>query len=388
MKMTSNFSQTGAIRVPMLSVLSVALVALLLWAAYFEIDQTVRAQGQIIPIARTQVIQVADGGVLEKLTVVEGQAVVAGEVLAMLEKERANAGVDESRARVATLGAALARARAEAQEKTPVFSAESRKYPEAVAEQMALYTQKRKGLEADLATLKESLASARDEMQVNESLFATGDIGKLELMRAKRQVTELEGRIESTRNKYLQDARLEATRIQDDLSSTRFKLDERQSVLQHTELTAPMDGVVKSLKINTIGGVLRAGDELMQISPTEGDLVLELKVMPVDIGNLAVGLPASIKLDAFDYSIYGSLNGKLEYISSDTLTEQGQRGEAVAFYRARVTVNRDNHNPKLPRALLKPGMTATVDIQTGSRSVLTYLIKPITKAFQGAASER
>ena len=388
MKKTPYFSQTGAIRVPMLSVLSLALVAGLLWAAYFDIDQTVRAQGQIIPISRTQVIQVADGGVLEKLTVVEGQAVVAGEVLAMLEKERANAGVDESRARVATLGAALTRARAEAQEKTPVFSAESRQYPEAVAEQMALFTQKRKSLDADLATLQESLASARDELQVNESLFATGDISKLELMRAKRQVSELEGRIASTRNKFLQDARLEATKIQDDLSSTRYKLDERQSVLQHTELTAPMDGVVKSLRVNTIGGVLRAGDELMQISPTEGDLVLELKIMPVDIGNLKVGLPASIKLDAFDYSIYGSLLGKLEYISSDTLTEQGQRGEAVVFYRARVTVNRDNHNPKLPRSFLKPGMTATVDIQTGSRSVLTYLIKPITKAFQGAATER
>ena len=156
MKKTPYFSQTGAIRVPMLSVLSLALVAGLLWAAYFDIDQTVRAQGQIIPISRTQVIQVADGGVLEKLTVVEGQTVVAGEVLAMLEKERANAGVDESRARVATLGAALTRARAEAQEKTPVFSAESRQYPEAVAEQMALFMQKRKSLDADLATLQES----------------------------------------------------------------------------------------------------------------------------------------------------------------------------------------------------------------------------------------
>jgi adhesin transport system membrane fusion protein len=126
----------------------------------------------------------------------------------------------------------------------------------------------------------------------------------------------------------------------------------------------------------------------MQISPTAGDLVLELKVMPVDIGSLKVGLPASIKLDAFDYSIYGSLQGKLDYISSDTLTEQGPRGEAAVFYRARVSVNPANANPKLSRSDLKPGMAATVDIQTGSRSVLTYLAKPISKAFQGAGSER
>jgi len=388
MKFYPRSSQTGAVRVRMISVLFFGFALLLVWAALFEIDQTVRAQGQIVPSARTQIIQAADGGVLEKLTVAEGQTVVAGEVLAVLEKERANAGVDESRARVAALAAALTRARAEAQSIAPVFSSESRKYPEVVAEQLALYRQKRLGLEADLATLQETLSSAREELQLNERLFASGDVSRIDLMRAKRQVVELDGKIASTRNKYLQDARQEATKIQDELSSTRFKLDERQSVLQHTELTAPMDGVVKSLKINTIGGVLRAGDELMQISPTEGDLVLELKVMPVDIGSLVVGLPVSIKLDAFDYSIYGSLHGKLEYISSDTLTEQGPKGDVSVFYRARVTVNTSNNNPKLSRADLKPGMTATVDIQTGSRSVLTYLIKPISKAFQGAASER
>lgn len=382
------FRQTGLVQLRMISVLFVGFVLLLVWAAYFEVDQTVRAQGQIVPSARTQIVQAADGGVLEKLMVAEGQTVAAGEVLAVLEKERANAGVDESRARVAALSAALTRARAEAQSVAPVFSSESRKYPEMVAEQLALYRQKRLGLEADVATLQETLGSAREELQLNEGLFASGDVSRLDLMRAKRQVVELEGKITSTRNKYLQEARQEATKIQDELSSTRFKLDERQSVLQHTELIAPMDGVVKSLKINTIGGVLRAGDELMQISPTTGDLVLELKVMPVDIGNLKVGLPASIKLDAFDYSIYGSLKGQLDYLSSDTLTEQGPKGEVAVFYRARVRVNTNNNNPKLSRADLKPGMAATVDIQTGSRSVLMYVTKPITKAFEGAASER
>ncbi len=388
MKNVAFSHQTGAVQFRMISLMFVGFGLMLAWAAFFDIDQTVRAQGAIVPSARTQIVQAADGGVLEKLLVVEGQTVTTGEVLAVLEKNRANAGVDESRARVAALAAALTRARAEAQSLVPVFSSESRQYPEVVAEQMALYRQKRLGLDADIATLQETMASAREELQLNERLFASGDVSRLDLMRAKRQVLELDGKMTSLRNKYLQDARLEATKIQDELSSTRFKLDERESVLQHTELTAPMDGVVKSLKFNTIGGVLRAGDELMQISPTEGDLVLELKVMPADIGSLKLGLPAAIKLDAFDYSIYGSLQGKLAYLSSDTLTEQGPKGDVAVFYRARVTVNPRSANPKLSLADLKPGMAATVDIQTGSRSVLTYLIKPITKAFQGAASER
>jgi adhesin transport system membrane fusion protein len=139
-------------------------------------------------------------------------------------------------------------------------------------------------------------------------------------MRSKRQVVELQGRINAVNNKYLQEARLEIAKLEEELASSRYKLEERQSVLGHTELTSPVAGVVKYLKINTIGGVLRAGDELMQISPTEGGMVIEIKVNPVDIGQLSPNLPATIKLDAFDYSTYGTLQGVLSYVSADTLT--------------------------------------------------------------------
>lgn len=364
------------------------LVSMLAWAALYELDQTVRTQGQIVPGTHTQVIQVADGGVLEQLRVREGDRVKAGQVLAVLEKERANAGVEEGRAKVALLQTSLIRARAEATQQSPDFKTIPKRYADFVQEQTALYQQRLAGLKEDQANLMEALELAKDELRINEKLMETGDISRLELMRAKRQVTDIAGRLSAVKNKYLQDARQEAAKLQDDLSSQTFKLDERKSVLDHTELISPVDGVVKSLRMNTLGGVLRAGDELMQISPTEVDLLLELKVMPVDIGQLLIGLPASIKVDAYDYTIYGALNGKLEYISSDTLSEQGPNGQVTSTYKARVSLDARQANPKLGLHDLKPGMTASVDIQTGSRSVLTYLLKPISKAFQGAASQR
>lgn len=369
-------------------VLFALLVFVLAWAAYFELEQTVHAQGQVMPVTRTQVIQAADGGVLEKLMVHEGESVKAGQVLALLEKERASAGVDEGAAKVAALGAALTRARAEATDQALVFAPALRAFHEFTAEQQQLYLQKRKSLDTELAALQQSLDLASDELELNEKLFATGDISRIELMRAKRQVVELAGRMEAVRNKYLQDARAEAAKLQEELASQRFKLEERQSVLQHTELVSPVDGVVKTLRVTTVGGVLRAGDELMQISPTNVDLMIEAKVPPADIGQLRTGLPVSIKLDAFDSSIYGALQGQLTYISADTLTEQSPNGQTLSFYRVQVRLHAQQSNAKLSLGDLKPGMTAAIDIQTGSRSVLTYLLKPISKAFQGAGSQR
>ena len=378
--------------VSMTALLFAALSAFLAWAALFEIEQTVRAQGQIIPSARTQVIQSADGGVLEKLLVEEGQGVTAGQQLAVLERERSTAGLDESRARQAALTAALIRAQAEAAQRVPEFGVKLQAYPEFVAVQRALYDQRRLGLQEELATVSDALEMAKVELRMNEALFKTGDTSQLEVMRAKRQVGELEGKINATRNKYLQDARAESTKLAEDLASNRYKLDERQSILGKTVLTAPIAGVVKYLKLTTIGGVLRAGDELMQISPTEGEMVFEVKINPVDIGQLSVGLPVSIKLDTFDYSVYGSLEGKLTYLSSDTLVEQSPNGQASAYYRAQVRLDavraKLQPNPKLVDVALKPGMTATVDIRTGNRSVLQYLAKPVYKAFAGAMNER
>ena len=361
---------------------------LMLWAVFFEIDQTVRAMGQVMTSTRTQVIQAADGGVLEKLMVREGQTIKAGQSLAILEKDRANAGVEESYAKSASLQVVLVRAKAESTGVPLRFPKDLLKYKEFIVEQTALYDQKKKSIEMELMTLQESLQMAEQELRMNDKLFKAGDISQLDLMRAKRQVLEFQSKIDTLRNKYKQDAINEAAKVQEELMTQKFKLQERRSVLDHTLIKSPVDGVVKSLKLNTVGGVLRPGDELMQISPTRSELIIEAKVNPADVGQLREGLPATVKIDAFDYTIHGSLTGTLTHISSDTLTESGAAGQSNLYYRAQISLDSAQVNKKLAWTDLKPGMTASVDIRTGYRSILGYIFKPVAKAFEGAGSQR
>jgi membrane fusion protein, adhesin transport system len=374
----------------MLSLVILTVVLFIAWSSWFDIDQTVRAQGQLIPGGRTQVIQVVDGGVLSEIRVQEGDNVKAGQVLAILEPDRARAAFDEAHAKHTALRVVLHRAQAEANGSAPVFGREFAGYPELVAAQMKLYTQRKQSLDDALAMQQEAMALAKEELQMNERLFAGGDISRVEVLRARRQVSDVQARIFDIRNKYLQDARAEAAKQEEEISSQRYRQEDRRYALAQTELTAPVDGVVKYLRVTTVGGVLRAGDELMQISPTDGESLLELKVNPADIGQLQTGMRANIRLDAYDYAIYGSMTGELVYLSSDTLQDQGPNGQPQTYYRARVRLlpNAVAGNPKLQPIVLKPGLTATVDILTGQRSVMRYLIKPIARGLSGALNER
>lgn len=375
-------------RPSLLMILLGLFVAFLAWASWFEIDQTVRAQGVIVTSARTQIIQAADGGVLAGILVHEGQEVKPGQRLAVLEKNRSKAAFEESRSKMAALQAGLIRARAESQGTAPSFPPSLRTYPDFVQAQERLYAQKRDSLRDATAALEGALKLARQELQINQSLLATGDVSRVEVMRAQRQVGELEARMSEATNKYLQEARAEVARLEDELASQRHRLEERRSILEHTELVAPVAGVIKSLRVNTVGGVLRAGDELMQISPTESEVLVEVRVNPADIGQLVLGLPVQIKLDAFDFAVYGMLTGTVQYISSDTLVEQGANNQSMSFYRVRVQLDPRQANPKLAQVQLKPGMTAIIDIRTQTRSVLRYLVKPVIKSFSGALNER
>ena len=365
------------------------LIVFILWASYFEIDQAVRAQGNIIPSARTQIIQVADGGVLKALMVQEGDQVVFGQELAVMEDYGAKATFEEARAKVKTLLAGLLRSKAQGQGEEPVFTQLLPEFAHLVKVQKELFEQQRKSLNDQVNAIKQSLLIAQEEFIMNSALAKTGDISRLDVMRSQREVHELEGQISKLTNDHFMEARKEASEFESQLAMAKYKQAERSNVLNHTVLTAPVDGVVKYLKVNTLGGVLKAGDELMQISPTNGNLLIEVKLKPMDVGQVALGLPVTVKLDAFDYAIYGSLDGVLTYVSSDTLTEQ-VGGQAQTYYRAQVSLMEDvlQNNNKINAQDLKQGMTASIDIKTGKRSVLQFIAKPIVRAFSGALLEK
>jgi adhesin transport system membrane fusion protein len=369
--------------------LFIGAVIFLIWSSVFEIDQAVRTQGKIIPSARTQIIQVVDGGVLAELRVREGQLVTEGEKLAVLEKERASANYEENLVHIMSLNAELIRAKAESLGNQPFFTDQFNNYPAFVSAQNNYYKQRKQGLEDEIKSVQISLDIAKEELHINQSLFNQGDVSRLEVMRSQRQLAELEGKLTGINNNYFEEAQKDITRLETELAASRYKLEARKSVLSHTDLKSPVAGVVKYLKVNTLGGVLRPGDELMQISPTEDGVVIEARVNPTDIGQLKLGLPVFISLDAFDFSIYGGLNGTLIYLSADTLTEEAGE-QTISYYRAHIRVNEDAMalNPKLAKVVLKPGMTVSTSIITGKRSVLQYLLKPIIRGFSGALTER
>ena len=385
--------------------LLLGLLLFLTWVSLSQMDQTVRSNGQIIAVARNQIIQAADGGVLKQLLVTEGQQVRAGQTLANLETTRSEASYLETKSKLNALQAGLARAKAESSGETIKFQNDSDSHKVFNAGQQQAYLQKRQGFDDELNILNAGLQLSEKELQMSQALLKTGDVSQLEFMRAQRQVHETQGRIGSVKQKYLQEAKQDVVRIQEEISAHQFKLNERKSLLDHSTLSSPVDGIVKVLRINTVGGVLRAGDELMHISPTSGGYIFEAKINPSDIGELRLGLPVSLKFDAFDYSVYGMLQGTLSYISSDTLTDSGPNGAVQTYYRVQVQINSNSfeapssHDSRwffqasrnvnsLTLNELKPGMTATLDIQTRSRSLLQYLTKPVQKAFSGALHER
>jgi len=371
-------------------ILFVGLIAFVAWAAYFQIDQSVRATGQIIATARNQIVQVADGGVLAEMLVTEGQQVKVGERLAVLEKVRAEANFEETRSRAAALEIALIRAQAESRRQTPVFPERLQEYADFIRAQERLYKQKSDALAEVLTIRRQNLRIAEQQLSINETLYASADVSQIEVMSAEARVSDENGKLLGVLNEYLTQALEESVSLETDLALAQQEFAQRENVLSHTNILAPVAGIVKYLRINTQGGVMRPGDELVQISPTESELIVEVQVSPVDIGQLSLGLPVTVKLDAFDSSIYGSVEGELIYLSSDTLNEQGPGGQTLTYYRGHVRLLPDfaETNPKFAGIALRSGMTAGVDIRTGKRTILQFLGKPILRAFSGALTQR
>jgi len=367
---------------------AIALAGLIIWAAWAEIDQVSRAMGQVIPAGRVQVIQSADGGVIGEILVREGDRVRRGQKLVVLDPVRIQAAVEESRAKVASYRTIKSRVEAELFDRPLVFAEDVQPFPEFVANQRQLYSRRRTAQAADIGTLRNMQAIARRELEMNMPLLEFGDVSRSEIMRLQRSVADIEGQIANRQNKYLQDLQAEYSRTEEELVVAEQTLKQRIAALDAAILFAPTDGVVKNVRFTTIGAVLRPGDEVLQIVPTGDKLIIEAKVSPTDIAYLRVGQNASVKFDAYDSSIYGSAEGRVTYISPDTLTEQKPSGEQI-FYRVNVTADARSLRPRAREKIeIQPGMTATVEIKTGKNTVLRYLLKPISKTFGESMGER
>ena len=359
------------------------------WAAWAEIDQITRAPAQVIASSRNQVIQDLDGGIVEDLLVKEGSIVKQGQALVRFEKAKTETSYLEARARAAALKAAVARLNAELYGGEPKFPPELDRYPGIRSNQAMLFRMRQAAVQEEIAALRQSLELVTTELNINLPLLERGDVSKAEVLKLQRQVAELQGMITNRTNKYRQDTQTDLSKALEDLAGLEQIMAQRKDQLQHTVLASPMDGVVRNIRITTRGGVARPGEEIMQIVPIEDDLLIEAKVKPADIAFLKPGLPATIKLDAYDYTIYGSLQGTVTYISADTLNDETRNVNEPAFYRVRVkTKASDIVQHAAKRIEIQPGMTASVEIKTGRNTVWKYLTKPITKTMAESLGER
>lgn len=364
------------------------LVIFFVWASLSDIEQVTRAQGQVISSSRSQVIQSFDGGVLYEMLVKEGDLVAKGQLLARLDRVKMEALYLESRAKSAALGATLARLNAEVFGGDIRFPAQIGDYPQFHDNQLLLLRKRRAAINEEIRALEDMRALAQRELAMTEPLLKQGDVSMAEVLKLQRQVADLQAQITNRKNKYLQDTQAELSKVGEDLAGADQLLAQRKDQLDHVEIKAPVRGVVKNVRITTLGGVIKPGEEVMQIVPLEDNLVVEAKVKPGDIAFLKPGLTANVKIDAYDYTIYGALAGKLTYISADTLTEDLKQGEQ-AYYRVQVETRGKKFSARPAENLeIQPGMTATVEIKTGSNTILRYLLKPVIKTLNESLGER
>jgi adhesin transport system membrane fusion protein len=365
------------------------LVVFLIWSLFAELEQISRAPGQVIPTGRVQLVQSSDGGVISEILVREGDTVRRGQVLVRLDRVKIAAAVAETQGKAASLKSSMVRINAELFNKPLIFPDDVQKFPDFVSNQTMLYQKRRQALEDQLGSLRAMLSLMQQELDMNLPLLAQGDVSRADVLRLQRGVSDLRAQIVNVRNKYLQDLQLEYTKTEEDLVAARELLAQREDMLKDTEIKAPTNGIVKNVRLTTIGGVLRPGDEVLSIVPTGDVLIVEAKIAPADIAYVRVGQRASLKFDAFDSSIFGSAIGRVTYVSADTITEPSQSGNMI-YYRAHIGV--DTSKMKLSgageRVAIQPGMTATAEIETGKRTVFRYLTKPLSKTLDEALTER
>ena len=367
---------------------AVALASFFTWANFSEIDQITRAPGSVIPSSNVQLIQSKDGGVLKKLPVSVGEIVDRGQIVAQFETTNAEADHQEAKAQVAALSAAMSRLTAELFGDAPKFSSLAEEFPHFVKSQKLLFDRRQSAKTEEIANLDSILALVREEIQMNEPLIAKGDVSKTEILRLQREEAELVAQRGKVTNDYFQSAQAEYNETEEEFERVSQLLIQRKAQLEGTTLTAPVKGIVKSIRLTTVGGVIRPGEDVLEIVPLEDDLLIEAKVAPQDIGFLKVGLDVSVKIEAYDYTIYGDLDGVLSYISADTLEENTQRGD-VPFYRVHIRTQGRKFSGRPDEDLqILPGMTATVEVKTGKNTVLSYLIKPIVKTLRESMGER
>ncbi|XIH76993.1 secretion protein HlyD [Pantoea sp. SGAir0175] len=376
-ELKSESHYTGAVR---LIIISTALIVVaLVWAWFGMLDEVSTGTGKVIPSSREQVLQSLEGGILTELYVHEGDRVQAGQIVAKLDATRSQSSVGESAARYRAALAAASRLRAEVNDDPLTFPAELKGYPDLIAAETRLYNTKRAQLNDATRQFKESLALANRELAITQRLAKTGAASSVEVLRLQRDKSDLELKLTDMRSQYYVQAREELAKASAEADSLAQVIKGREDTVTRLTIRAPMRGIVKNIKVSTVGGVIPPNGELMNIVPMNDRLLIEARLSPRDIAFIHPGQRAVVKISAYDYAIYGGLNGVVESISPDTIQDEVK--PEIYYYRVFIRTDNDYVQNKAGRRFaISPGMVSTVDIKTGEKSIMDYLVKPFNKA--------
>ncbi|WP_439101385.1 HlyD family type I secretion periplasmic adaptor subunit [Congregibacter sp.] len=404
--------------------IAAVVLLLIVWSSFAEIDTVTRGQGKVIPSQQVQVIGSQDGGVIREILISEGDAVQAGDLLLRLDQTRSQATLGENRVELRGLSIKASRLQAmvegEPFEPTELMLAE---LPDVVEQEDQLYQSSLQSREVEkdiaqqqlqqrseeLAELKarESQLSteqrlAQQELDVTRPMVASGAVSEVEILRLEREVNrasgelaqtraqinrvgsaiaEAQGRVNSVELEFANEAREQLTETMTRINALSEAAEGLSDRVRQTNVTAPVSGTVNQLYYNTVGGVVLPGRDIVELVPADDTLLLEVRVRPQDIAFLAPGQRANVKVTAYDFVVYGGLEGRVEQIAADTVLDE----DGNAFYEVSVRTEQADFGPESP---IIPGMTVEVDVITGKKTVLAYLMKPVLRARQRALSER
>ncbi|GHC36330.1 HlyD family type I secretion periplasmic adaptor subunit [Aidingimonas halophila] len=408
----------------LLYVVVLAVVGLGVWAYFAEIDEVTKGTGRVIPASQTKVIQSYDGGVVQDIQVEEGQVVGPGQLLMSIDPTRYASSFREGVARSLALQAKSERLRALTSDQPYVPSRDVLdESPELAAHERELYESSKEELEEEQAIAREQLTQRREELReaqarydsasrtlsmaseelrLTRPLLESGAVSEVDILRLEREVSqargeqsqaeaqvarlesaveEAQGKVREVKLQMQNEWRAELSETLGELSAIEESNIGLKDKVTMAEIRSPVQGTVKRLHVNTLGGVVQQGQEVVEIVPSDDQLLIEARIAPQDIAFLSPGQKATVKFTAYDYTTYGGMEGELEHISADTITDDDDN----TFYLVRVRTDK----PALGEDLtIIPGMTAEVDIMTGKRTVMEYLLKPILRAKNNALTER
>jgi len=349
------------------------------WAYVFEVDEVSTGSGKVIPTSREQIIQSLEGGIVTELNVGEGDIVKLGQTLARLDPTKTESNFDESASKYRASLASVARLQAEVSGKPLVFPPELARYPALIGAETDLFNTRRKGLEESQAGVRSSLGLVRSELEITENLAKVGAASNVEVLRLKRQKAELELKLTQARSDYMVRAGEDLAKVNADVETLSSVMRGRSDSVTRLTLRSPVRGIVKGIEVTTIGGIIPPNGRLMQIVPLDEQLLIEARISPRDIAFIHPDQVAKVKITAYDYAIYGGMDGKVVTISPDTIQDEVK--PEVFYYRVFIRTDADTLKNKAGKAFsIVPGMIASVDIKTGQKTVLDYLIKPMNRA--------